>query len=149
MVRTLDMHHPDTAIRHSRKHRKSVLRKHILLSTRHALLLSFIMLSSGIMISLNLSDWTWFSRSGCLVVVIGIFLTSSQIIENSRRLRSRRSYHEQNFKRDYAEDMKRQTLERSRSLDEDIWENGLRGFYLLIAGTLVWGFGDIVGLLFS
>jgi hypothetical protein len=24
----------------------------------------------------------------------------------------------------------------------------VRGFYLLVAGTLVWGFGDLVGYLF-
>ena len=53
-----------------------------------------------------------------------------------------------NFTRDFAEDIKRGTLQRSRSLDEDIWENGLRGFYLLVAGTLVWGFGDLVACLF-
>ena len=83
-----------------------------------------------------------------MIVVIGIFLTSSQIIENSRRLKLRRSHHELNFQRDFAEDIKRGTLERSRSLDEDIWENGLRGFYLLVVGTLIWGFGDLAGYLF-
>ena len=143
------MRHPDTVIQHIKKSEKSAHRKHLLLSTRKALLLSFIMLSGGIILSLHLLDWNWFSRSGCLVVVIGIFLTSSQIIENSRRLKYRRSYNEQNFNRDFADDLKQQALERSRGLEEDIWENGLRGFYLLIVGTLVWGFGDLAGLLAS
>ena len=120
----------------------------MLLSTRNALLLSALVLVAGIGLSFEQDDWTWFARSGSMIVVIGIFLTSSQIIENSRRLRIRRNHHEQSFRRDFAEDIKRGTLERSRSLDEDIWENGLRGFYLLIVGTLVWGFGDLAGFIF-
>ena len=122
--------------------------KHLLLSNRNALLLSAAVLMVGIWFSVELDDWTWFARSGSMIVVIGIFLTSSQIIENSRRLRTRRAHHEQNFHRDFAGDIKRGTLDRSRSLDEDIWENGLRGFYLLVVGTLVWGFGDLAGLIF-
>jgi hypothetical protein len=118
------------------------------LSMRNAIVLSILVLLGGGIISYEFSDWSWFSRSGSLVVVIGIFLTSSQVIENNRRLKSRRHYREQNFNRDYAEDMKRQTLERSRSLDEDIWASGLRGLYLLVTGTVVWGFGDLVVVLF-
>lgn len=120
-----------------------------MLSTRKALVLSATVLTTGVWLSIERNDWTWFARSGSMIVVIGIFLTSSQIIENSRRLKIRRSHHEQNFHRDYAEDIKRGTLERSRSLDEDIWENGLRGFYLLVVGTLIWGFGDLAGYLFQ
>jgi hypothetical protein len=111
-------------------------------------LLSALVLTAGIGFSVDQADWTWFARSGAMIVVIGICLTSSQIIENSRRLKTRRSYHEHNFHRDFAEDVKRGALDRSRSLDEDIWENGLRGFYLLIVGTLVWGFGDLAGFIF-
>jgi len=127
---------------------KSTLKRHVTLSTRKALLFSAAVLICGVWLSNNRDDWTWFARSGSMIVVIGIFLTSSQIIENSRRLKARRSRHSKNFHRDYAEDIKRGTLDRSRILDEDIWENGLRGFYLLVIGTLIWGFGDLVGYLF-
>lgn len=125
-------------------HRKKVRNPGLHLSTRKALLLSAIVIAGGIWFSLKLMDWSWFSRSGSLIVIIGILLTSSQIIENSHKLKMRRSRHEHNFNRDFADDIKKQTLERSRSLDEDIWENGLRGLYLLISGTLIWGFGDLV-----
>jgi hypothetical protein len=128
--------------------KRPALKRHVILSTGRALLLSATVFILGVWLSIDQNDWSWFARSGSMIVVIGIFLTSSQIIENSRRLKIRRSHHEQNFHRDYAEDIKRGTLERSRSLDEDIWENGLRGFYLLIVGTLVWGFGDLAGYLF-
>jgi hypothetical protein len=141
------MLHSDSAVRRVFR-KRSALKQHVVLSTRRALLLSSSVFIIGLWLSVNQNDWSWFARSGSMIVVIGIFLTSSQIIENSRKLRIRRSRHEQNFHRDYADEIKRGTLDRSRSLDEDIWENGLRGFYLLVAGTLVWGFGDLVGYLF-
>jgi hypothetical protein len=128
---------------------KSVLKRHITLSTRKALLLSVAVFILGVWFSIDRDDWSWFARSGSIIVVIGIFLTSSQIIENSRRLKTRRSHRDHNFHRDFAEDIKRGTLERSRILDEDIWENGLRGFYLLVIGTLIWGFGDLAGHLIT
>ncbi len=123
-------------------------RAHAHLSLRHAVVLSILVLAAGFIISIEFDDWNWFSRSGSLVVIIGIFLTSSQIIENSRRMKLHRMRRGQNFNRDYAEDIKKDTLKRSRSLDEDNWENGLRGLYMLVTGTLVWGFGDLVGILF-
>jgi hypothetical protein len=46
-------------------------------------------------------------------------MTSSQIIENSRRLKLHRMWRWQNFYRDYAEDFKKDSLKRSRDLDED------------------------------
>lgn len=137
----------ESAIRQALQKRPT-LKRHATLSTRKALLLSAVVFILGVWLSIDQNDWSWFARSGSMIVVIGIYLTSSQIIENSRRLKMRRSHHEHNFNRDFAEDIKRGTLERSRGLDEDIWENGLRGFYLLVVGTLVWGFGDLAGYLF-
>jgi len=46
-------------------------------------------------------------------------MTSSQIIENSRRLKLHRMRYGQNLYRDYAEDFKKDSLKRSRDLDED------------------------------
>lgn len=140
----IDKHHDRVRTR-----RKMLRKSDLHLSTRKALLLSVIVLTGGIWFSLKLMDWNWFSRSGSLIVIIGIFLTSSQVIENSRRLKMRRSQHEHNFNRDFADDLKNNTLDRSRSLDEDIWQNGLRGLYLLVSGTLIWGFGDLIGIFLS
>ena len=125
------------------------LRRHVLLSTRWAALLSLIVSGSSITFSLSTGDWNWFARSGSLVVIIGIFLTSTQVIENSSRLRSRRTHHLKNFDRDYAEESRKESLSRFRILDEDLWENGLRGFYLLVIGTLIWGYGDLIGHIVS
>ena len=103
------MLHRESVIRQALRNRSS-LERHVVLSTRKALLLSATVLVSGVWLSIQYDDWSWFARSGSMIVVIGIFLTSSQIIENSRRLKIRRSHHEQNFNRDYAEDIKRDTL---------------------------------------
>lgn len=119
------------------------------LTTKKALFLSLIVSAFSIWLSLRLQDWTWFARSGSLIVIIGIFLTSTQIIENSRRLHTRKQHHENNFSRDYASDIKNNTLENSRHRDEDVWESGLKGLYLLIVGTIIWGYGDLLGVFFS
>lgn len=117
------------------------------LTTGKALLLSTVTLCGGIWLSLNAGDWSWFARSGSLLVVIGMWLTSCQIIENSRRLKQRRAHHETNFHRDFADSVRH--LPAGRLDDEDIWASGLHGLYLLVAGTLVWGFGDLAGALVS
>ena len=139
---------PDSNPHQPSPRHKQTLRSRVRLSLRHAIYLSIVVLLAGIGISVDLSDWSWFSRSGSLVVIIGIFMTSSQIIENTRRMKLHRMHRGQNFNRDYAEDIKKDSLKRSRGLDEDNWENGLRGLYMLVTGTLVWGFGDLVGVLF-
>ena len=119
------------------------------LTTKQALFLSFIVITISIWLSLRMQDWTWFSRSGSLIVIIGIFLTSTQVIENSQRLHARKRHYENNFGRDYASDIKSHTLDNSRHHDEDVWESGLRGLYLLIVGTIIWGYGDLLERFFS
>jgi len=143
------MHPPDLHRDHITSAHKKARTPRAHLTTRKALVLSSITFAAGIWISLQTSNWSWFSRSGSLIVIIGIFLTSSQIIENSRRLKKRRSHFDNNFHRDFADDLKQRTLEKSRVLEEDIWANGLRGLYLLVSGTLIWGFGDLIGLLLN
>ena len=117
------------------------------LTTQKALILSFSVCAISIWMSLRYQNWIWFSRSGSIIVIIGIVLTSSHIIENSAKLNARRRHHDNNFDRDFAGESKQDTLKYSRRHDEDIWESSLRGLYLLIAGTLIWGYGDLIGLL--
>lgn len=122
---------------------------HLQLSTRKALILSAGVSALSIWMSVHYQDWVWFSRSGSIIVIIGIVLTSSHIIENSSKLRARRRQHDNNFGRDYADETKQGTLKYSRRHDEDLWESSSRGLYLLIAGTIIWGYGDLIGLLWS
>ena len=105
-----------------------------------------------ILFSLYLSvinrDWQWFARSGSLIVILGIYLTSSQIIENSHRLGQRRAAHKNgNFRRDWASDKQEKIARYIRNDEEETWVMGKCGFNLLIIGTLIWGFGDLFSLI--
>lgn len=125
-------------------------KKNIKKQTFFVYLTSAIIAISTLYISYILQDWQWFSRSGALIVVLGIYLTSSQIIENSRRLRQSYRYakKEGNFQRDWANSKRDQILRFAREHEEETWVMGKCGFNLLIAGTLIWGFGDLMFLLF-
>ena len=121
-------------------------RKNIKKQTYIIYLVSVFILFFSLWLSLAVNYWQWFSRSGSLIVVLGIYLTSSQIIENSRRLRQRyRSAAKAgNFQRDWANGKHEQILSHSRSHEEETWVMGKCGFNLLIVGTLIWGFGDLL-----
>lgn len=113
-------------------------------------LLSTVILLCSFYISYLNQDWQWFSRSGSLIVILGIYLTSSQIIENSRRLnqRYRGAQLYGNFQRDWAGDKQEKILYHARNHEEETWVMGKCGFNLLILGTFTWGFGDLIALLF-
>lgn len=117
------------------------------LSPARAMLLSLAAVSAGIWLSLHHDNWHWFARSGAVLVVIGILLTSSQIIDSNRRHRQRRSAHAGRFQHDYAEGLAQQPWPLLE--EQDIWFSHLRGLYLLVSGTLIWGFGDLVAAVIS
>jgi hypothetical protein len=121
-------------------------------------LITLLTLIFGVVASLKTGDWTWFSRSGSGMVALGIILTSREILEHSRNLKENRINWEarirHNLKKeqagrhtdhDWATENSIKHLIRSRSREEDIWEVKFRGFYLLVAGTIIWGFGDLIG----
>ena len=144
------MHYIDShthRFHHHRKRRRQAFDNHSL-NILLIKLLSIADVTVGVWLSMSVGDWQWFARSGAMLVVLGILLTSSQIIENSRRLKTRHTLHPSHFKHDYAEELKQRKLAHASILEEDIWHDGLRGLYLLIIGTLIWGFGDLVGWLF-
>lgn len=117
------------------------------------------LLAAGVMMSLQTEQPEWFARSGCLVVILGIGLTSQQIFRHLEQLRSRRGdvvkhrysdQHDTNpSNHDWANDPQ---LRRWLHEDEEqSWANERHGLILLVLGTLVWGFGDLLmlGLLVS
>ena len=112
-------------------------------------LITYLIIFCGLYISYILNDWNWFSRTGSLIVVLGIYLTSIQIIENNRRLSAR--HHEMrrngNFQRDWADDKHEHILSHDPAHETETWVMGKCGFNLLIIGTLIWGFGDLLSLL--
>lgn len=110
--------------------------------------ISFGILATGIFISLKTGDWTWFSRSGSAMVAIGILFTSHQILEHSLRLKENRMRWEERSGHDWADENSIRKLIKARSREEDLWEIEFHGLYMLVVGTLVWGFGDLVGDIF-
>ena len=117
-------------------------------NTLKAYSIACIILVIGCLSSIHFDDWSWFSRSGSLVVVIGIILTSSQILNHIQLLKLRELNLSGDFNRDWASEERKQTLLESRFNEEATWTNERSGFLMLIAGTLIWGFGDLVGILF-
>lgn len=117
-------------------------------NTIKAYTIACIILLSGCMLSIRLGDWSWFSRCGSLVVVIGIILTSSQIFEHIRWLKIRELNLSGEFRRDWASEERKQTLLDSRFNEDVAWTNERSGLLMLIGGTLVWGFGDLMEKLF-
>ncbi len=105
-----------------------------------AYIVAVLTLFLGVVLSLNLHDWSWFARSGSLVVINGIILTSHQIIEHMGRLKQRQAKWESQFNHDWAEDDKYRLIHR----EAQILVSEKYGLYMLILGTLVWGFGDLL-----
>jgi len=48
------------------------------------------------------------------------------------------------FTRDWAKEERQQTLNDSRFHEEITWTNERSGLLMLITGTLIWGFGDLI-----
>jgi hypothetical protein len=117
-------------------------------NTLKAYSIAAVIMLAGCLISIQADDWSWFSRCGSLVVVIGIILTSSQILDHIRLLKMRELNLSGDFNRDWASEERRQALLQSRFNQETTWTNERSGLLMLIAGTLIWGFGDLVGGLF-
>ena len=122
--------------------------------TLQAYALTALCMLVGLLASIETGDWTWFSRSGAAVVAVGIVLTSHQIFEPNRHLREydnllRKSAQSHgNYSHDWADENSIRELIRSRSREEDRWRREFNGFYMLVTGTLVWGFGDLIERLF-
>ena len=102
---------------------------------------ALLTLMLGVALSLLLYDWTWFSRSGSLVVINGIILTSHQIIDHINRLKLGQTPPITQFGRDWADREKHHLIHDPK---EGVWQYEKYGLYMLIIGTLIWGFGDLL-----
>ena len=104
---------------------------------------ALITLLLGALLSMELGDWNWFARSGSLVVVYGILLTSQQIIEHMQHL-GKQQRRDMMVNRDWGADARHHFLHDDH---EQRWLSEKNGLTMLISGTLVWGFGDLINLL--
>lgn len=98
-------------------------------------------LVAGGTVSIELADWSWFSRSGSLVVVNGIILTSHQIIQHMHHLGRYQRQFQSQFNKDWAKDDKHEFIHDDMV---DRWKSEKNGLYMLIGGTIIWGFGDLL-----
>jgi hypothetical protein len=105
---------------------------------------SAVALAAGAWASAAQQDWTWFARSGAVLTALGVVLASRKVLiaradllallqEMEAADGAERTTRLASFKR-LQRDIDRQLLERV-------------GFGLLMVGTLVWGFGDLLGRL--
>lgn len=101
-------------------------------------------MAAGIWLSIVTTDWMWFARSGAIITALGLVLASRKVLiaradlmallqDMERVDGAERTVRLESFKR------------LQRDLDRQIMEKA--GFALLILGTLVWGFGDLIGRL--
>ncbi len=99
--------------------------------------IALLTLVLGVVLSLMFNDWTWLSRCGSLLVINGIILTSHQIIDHINRIKLEQGPASRQFGRDWANNEKKQLIHDPRKY----------GLHMLIIGTLVWGFGDLLNYL--
>jgi hypothetical protein len=96
----------------------------------------------GLWASVAIGDWMWFARSGAVMTALGLVLASRKILiaradlvallaDMERADGAERTARLDSFKR-LQRDLDRQVMEKV-------------GFGLLIVGTIVWGFGDLLG----
>ncbi len=107
-------------------------------------LATVVTMAAAIALSIGTADWTWFARSGAISTALGLVLASRKVLiaradllallaDMERADGTERTARLASFKR-LQRDLDRQVMEKA-------------GFALLILGTLVWGFGDLIGRL--
>ena len=105
---------------------------------------SVLSMAAGVWLSVATGDWMWFARSGAILTALGLVLASRKVLiaradlvallqEMEQADGTQRTARLESFKR-LQRDLDRQVVEKA-------------GFAILVIGTLVWGFGDLIGRL--
>ncbi len=121
----------------------------------NGLIASLIVTLIGILLSYNSGDWTWFSRSGSLLVVIGIIVAVKDINKSLAELEDRKltDYLLEKLK-ERRPDIDENEIHDSKKEIMELTKEKIAIFYrrvevsILITGTVIWGFGDLIGSLY-
>jgi hypothetical protein len=99
----------------------------IMTRTRQQFVLIIVSLLSaalfGIILSVGTKDWTWFARSGSVMVVVSLVSFGFSFIATTRETISKKKIEQVNLSITYYQ----------------------IALYGGIIGTIIWGFGDLVG----
>lgn len=93
----------------------------------------------AIVTSLRTTDWTWFARSGSVDAILGGILTSRSVLRLSpaERVRIRHMTVVETFTAQEFQDQERDSLAVQL------------GVFLLVGGTLIWAYGDLLPRAFA
>lgn len=99
-----------------------------------------LMLVLGAYLSILYSDWLWLSRFGSLITVAGLLLISSPLFVRGIYLSNSSASR-------FAElDEEGETVATTDD-DRKIGSKIFTGIVITILGTVIWGFGDLIGKL--
>jgi hypothetical protein len=100
--------------------------------------IAFAWLAFSTWLSIRSGDWLWLSRSGSVLGIVGAVLACRGTLRLTReeRVAIRNMNLIQCFTREELEDQERDSIA------------AIVGIVLLISGTLIWGYGDLVGNVF-
>ncbi|MCP1338052.1 hypothetical protein NJR55_00470 [Idiomarina sp. M1R2S28] len=105
----------------------------------------FIVVFFGVLPSVFTCDWSWFSRSGSIIVVYGVYIVwldyKGKIDSDLTLLKSavNKKFGEK------AEEL-HDIMDTMRSNNRLLYDRV--EFILLASGTVIWGYGDLVGKMY-
>jgi len=99
---------------------------------------TFIVMAFSVAVSIYTEDASYVARAGALVTLAGIFMTTRRLLVNSAE--------KQSF--DFLKNASKPTSTDEHALLEQDEIEHLKaekcGFWFLIAGTVIWAYGDLV-----
>ena len=104
------------------------------------IIFAFTMCVLGICLSIWQSEWLWFSRFGSLITIAGLLLLSSPSFIKGIYLSNASSFNFAELDKDGGTQV---TNEDDRKIGSQIFS----GIIITIFGTIIWGFGDLIGKL--